>query len=131
MCSCFFAVHDSEFSPSPGSTSSSSASAALKPSKSSTSLAEDINAIKNALEGASVTAREKTLKILERLTARLALAETERDTAMSECKVYRLTRQVSNCILLTLTPGIPPPCLDAAPILPDLQLHNHIRVTKM
>ena len=76
-------VHDTEFSPSPGSsTSSSTSTAALM--KSRTSLAEDINAIKNALEGASVTAREKTLKILERLTARLALAETERDTAMGE-----------------------------------------------
>lgn len=36
------------------------------------------------MEGASSTAREKTLKILERLTARVALAETERDTAMSK-----------------------------------------------
>ena len=80
-------VHDPGFSPSPGSsTSSSTSTAALM--KSRTSLAEDINAIKNALEGASVSAREKTLKILERLTARLALAETERDTAMSEFKFY-------------------------------------------
>ena len=76
-------VHDQEFSPSPGgSSSSSSAASALM--KSRTSLAEDINAIKHALEGASVSAREKTLKILERLTARLALAETERDSAMSK-----------------------------------------------
>ena len=64
------------------SSSSSSAASALM--KSRTSLAEDINAIKHALEGASVSAREKTLKILERLTARLALAETERDSAMSK-----------------------------------------------
>ena len=81
----FVTVHDPGFSPSPGSSSSSSTSTAAL-MKSRTSLADDINAIKNALEGASVTAREKTLKILERLTARLALAEGERDTAMSEFK---------------------------------------------
>ena len=74
-------VHEQEFSPSPGGSSSSAASVLIK---SRTSLAEDINAIKHALEGASVSAREKTLKILERLTARLALAETERDSAMSK-----------------------------------------------
>ena len=77
-------VHDPEFSPSPAGSSSSSSTSTAALMKSRTSLAEDINAIKNALEGASVSAREKTLKILERLTARLALAETERDTAMSE-----------------------------------------------
>ena len=53
------------------------------PSKhSSSSLAEDILAIRAALEGASPSARERTLKTLERLTARLALAESERDMAL-------------------------------------------------
>ena len=53
--------------------------------KNTTSLAEDISQIREALEGASSSARERTLKILERLTARLALAESERDRAM--CKL--------------------------------------------
>ena len=55
------------------------------PSKhSSSSLAEDILAIRAALEGASPSARERTLKTLERLTARLALAESERDMALGK-----------------------------------------------
>ena len=47
-----------------------------------TSLAEDIHSIRIALNGASTTAKERTLKTLERLTARLALAESERDVAL-------------------------------------------------
>lgn len=58
-----------------------------RPSKhGSTSLAEDILAIRAALEGASVSARERTLKTLERLTARLAMAESERDMALDSLK---------------------------------------------
>merc|ERR1719232_563159 len=53
---------------------------------SSSSLAEDILAIRAALEGASPSARERTLKTLERLTARLALAESERDMALDQLK---------------------------------------------
>ena len=34
------------------------------------------------MDGASPSARERTLKTLERLTARLALAESERDMAL-------------------------------------------------
>ena len=49
---------------------------------SSSSLAEDILAIRAALDGASASARERTLKTLERLTARLAMAESERDMAL-------------------------------------------------
>ena len=52
-----------------------------RPSKAN-SLAEDILAIRAALDGASATARERTLKTLERLTERLALAESERDMAL-------------------------------------------------
>lgn len=48
----------------------------------SSSLAEDIQALRDALDGASSSAKERTLKILERLTARLALAETDRDAAI-------------------------------------------------
>jgi hypothetical protein len=47
-------------------------------------LVDDIQAIRQALDGASAAARERTLKILERLTARLALAESERDAAIGE-----------------------------------------------
>ena len=36
------------------------------------------------MEGASSVAKEKILKILERLTARLAVAESERDSALSK-----------------------------------------------
>ena len=54
----------------------------LRKKPSSSSLAEDILAIRAALEGASASARERTLKTLERLTARLALAESERDMAL-------------------------------------------------
>ena len=46
------------------------------------SLADDIHSIRIALNGASATAKERTLKTLERLTARLALAESERDVAL-------------------------------------------------
>ena len=52
-----------------------------RPSKAS-SLADDILAIRAALDGASASARERTLKTLERLTERLALAESERDMAL-------------------------------------------------
>ena len=52
---------------------------------SSSSLAEDILAIRAALDGASASARERTLKTLERLTARLAMAESERDMALGMC----------------------------------------------
>ena len=69
--------------PQPQSASSASQQATAAKSKSG-SLAEDIQEIQSAMQGASSTAREKTLKILERLTARVALAETERDTAMSK-----------------------------------------------
>ena len=54
-----------------------------RPSKAS-SLAEDILAIRAALDGASASARERTLKTLERLTERLALAESERDMALGK-----------------------------------------------
>merc|ERR1712088_621396 len=50
------------------------------------SLAEDILAIRAALDGASASARERTLKTLERLTERLALAESERDMALDQLK---------------------------------------------
>ena len=65
------------------------------PSKhSSSSLAEDILAIRAALEGASPSARERTLKTLERLTARLALAESERDMALGNIlKKFEFSRQ--------------------------------------
>ena len=53
--------------------------------ESRTSLAEDIHSIRIALNGASATAKERTLKTLERLTARLALAESERDVALGMC----------------------------------------------
>jgi len=56
-----------------------------RPSKAS-SLAEDILAIRAALDGASASARERTLKTLERLTERLALAESERDMALDQLK---------------------------------------------
>ena len=48
------------------------------------SLADDIHSIRIALTGASATAKERTLKTLERLTARLALAESERDVALGK-----------------------------------------------
>ena len=54
-----------------------------RPSKAS-SLADDILAIRAALDGASASARERTLKTLERLTERLALAESERDMALGK-----------------------------------------------
>lgn len=53
------------------------------------SLAEDIQTIRDALDGASSQARERTLKILERLTARLALAESERDRAISDLSSFQ------------------------------------------
>ena len=59
-----------------------------RPSKSN-SLAEDILAIRSALDGASASARERTLKILERLTARLAVAESERDVALGKRLRFR------------------------------------------
>ena len=55
-----------------------------------TSLADDIHSIRIALSGASATAKERTLKTLERLTARLALAESERDVALGKCRVIIL-----------------------------------------
>ena len=58
-----------------------------RPSKAS-SLADDILAIRAALDGASASARERTLKTLERLTERLALAESERDMALGKLKEY-------------------------------------------
>ena len=66
--------------------------------KNTTSLAEDISQIREALEGASSSARERTLKILERLTARLALAESERDRAM--CKLTCVTNFSRNLTFL-------------------------------
>lgn len=45
-------------------------------------------AIRAALEGASVSARERTLKTLERLTARLAMAESERDMALGKILTF-------------------------------------------
>ena len=57
---------------------------------SSSSLAEDILAIRAALEGASPSARERTLKTLERLTARLALAESERDMALGKNSLKKI-----------------------------------------
>ena len=57
-----------------------------------TSLAEDIHSIRIALNGASTTAKERTLKTLERLTARLALAESERDVALGMNEIQE------NCI---------------------------------
>ncbi|CAB4057607.1 Ski-like protein,Ski oncogene,Transforming protein Ski [Lepeophtheirus salmonis] len=47
------------------------------------SLADDINAIRDALEGASAVAKDRTLKTLERITARLAQTEIERDIAIA------------------------------------------------
>ncbi len=95
---CNVSVHDSSSSPgdtlspttpshhppppppsSSGHRRSSSSSSSSRPS-----LADDINAIRLSLEGASSNAREKILKILERLTSRLAVAESERDTALSK-----------------------------------------------
>ena len=58
-----------------------------RPKSNSNSLAEDILAIRAALEGASDSARQRTLNTLERLTARLALAESERDMAIGKCLV--------------------------------------------
>ena len=55
-----------------------------------TSLADDIHSIRIALSGASATAKERTLKTLERLTARLALAESERDVALGKRRVIIL-----------------------------------------
>lgn len=49
-------------------------------------LAEDIKSIRLFLEGSSVDVKEKILKILERLTERVARAEAERDSAWSEYK---------------------------------------------
>ena len=69
-----------------------------KRSSQSSSLAEDIQAIRAAMDGASPSARERTLKTLERLTARLALAESERDMAlgMSSNSISNLIRSVKN-----------------------------------
>ena len=53
-----------------------------KRSSQSSSLAEDIQSIRVAMVDASPTAKERTLKTLERLTARLALAESERDMTL-------------------------------------------------
>ena len=43
------------------------------------------------MEGASASARERTLKTLERLTARLALAESERDMALGTINLSKCT----------------------------------------
>ena len=69
-----------------------------KRSSQSSSLAEDIQAIRAAMDGASPSARERTLKTLERLTARLALAESERDMAlgMSSNSISNLIRSVEH-----------------------------------
>lgn len=50
------------------------------------------------MDGASPSARERTLKTLERLTARLALAESERDMAlgMSSNSISNLIRSVEH-----------------------------------
>ena len=50
------------------------------------------------MDGASPSARERTLKTLERLTARLALAESERDMAlgMSSNSISNLIRSVKH-----------------------------------
>ena len=54
-------------------------------SSSSTSLPEDVKAIQLALEGASASAKDATLKVLSKLIQRLEQAELDRDNAMSEC----------------------------------------------
>ncbi len=66
------------------SSSSAASSSAAAAANARTSLADDISAIRQALEGASSVARERTLKILQRLTARLHLAESDRDLAVGE-----------------------------------------------
>jgi hypothetical protein len=84
----------------------SSSSSASRPS-----LAEDIHAIRLSLEGASSNAREKILKILERLTARLAVAEAERDGALSKfyfsikIRPWRLECLSSSSVEMWLRPG--------------------------
>ena len=92
----YFLGLDSSSSPgdlvSPGSHLRRSSSASSTPGRDGgssggsgrPSLAEDIHSIRLSLDGASSLAREKILKILERLTARLALAESERDMALSK-----------------------------------------------
>ena len=59
------------------------------------SLADDIHSIRIALNGASATAKERTLKTLERLTARLALAESERDVALGRRESHHINPLVS------------------------------------
>ncbi|XP_071748028.1 uncharacterized protein [Lepeophtheirus salmonis] len=69
------------------------------------SLADDINAIRDALEGASAVAKDRTLKTLERITARLAQTEIERDiaivytyTIVEVCKVKGAMTSDENCV---------------------------------
>ena len=81
-----------------------------RPSKAS-SLADDILAIRAALDGASASARERTLKTLERLTERLALAESERDMALGKLlvanminnKLFRCFHYIFSRIFLSLS----------------------------
>ena len=63
-----------------------------------TSLADDIHSIRIALNGASATAKERTLKTLERLTARLALAESERDVALGKYTIIYPEQRCSDWI---------------------------------
>lgn len=92
--------------------------------KNTTSLAEDISQIREALEGASSSARERTLKILERLTARLALAESERDRAM--CKFQTTFASLIN----TQPHDFYPQCFSGAEHLPQEVPHGRGRATE-
>ena len=89
LISVQISAHDSSssqgdaFSP-PTTSSNPRRSSSSSTTSSRPSLAEDIQAIRISLEGASSLAREKILKILERLTSRLAVAEAERDSALSK-----------------------------------------------
>ena len=68
-----------------GSSSRDSKRIKSASSSTTTSLPEDVKAIQLALEGASASAKDATLKVLSKLIQRLEQAELDRDNAMSKC----------------------------------------------
>ena len=76
--------HHSGHTAGPPSTSRDSKRIKSVSTSSSTSLPEDVKAIQLALEGASASAKDATLKVLSKLIQRLEQAELDRDNAICE-----------------------------------------------
>ena len=84
----------------PPSTSRDSKRIKSVSTSSSTSLPEDVKAIQLALEGASASAKDATLKVLSKLIQRLEQAELDRDNAICEL-LCSITAPVHLSLLLS------------------------------